>query len=292
MRFGLTIKSRIIINAVGFYKFNPKYPRRRVNEKKATALDFFSFKSPRLDENCQVKYVDINLEKLEDYKFVLFSPTILGFSLNDKIFLEFTIANISDIKWGSSLFNNVRIPNEKKVTIWALTKSYLNWGSDDFFDDFMQGKGRGLVLLLYGLPSVGKTIIAKAIAESLKTLLYVIAAGYLGTDSVNVKSLLSTVFKIGSCWKAILLLNKADMFLTFNKVIVRSIVYKCVKGNLAELSGKALASYKNTYISILYLKIAITANKEFWNDFMLALGEQARLIIYSPMLSYIAILKC
>lgn len=79
------VKSRIMIGAVGFHECNPKYPRRRVNEKKPNALDLLSFGLPREDKGSQVKYVDIDPEQLGDDELILFNPTVLGFSLKEKI---------------------------------------------------------------------------------------------------------------------------------------------------------------------------------------------------------------
>ena len=80
------VKSRIMIDAVGFHECNPKYPRRRVSEKKPNVLDFGSLWLPHADEGSQVKYVDIDPEQLDDDELILFNPTVLGFSLKDKRF--------------------------------------------------------------------------------------------------------------------------------------------------------------------------------------------------------------
>ena len=66
--------------------------------------------------------------------------------------MEFAVANIRDIQWSSAPFDNVRIPDEKKAIVQALTESYLNRGPNDSFDDFIEGKGRGLVFLLQYAP--------------------------------------------------------------------------------------------------------------------------------------------
>ena len=80
------IKGRIIIDPVGFHECNPKYPRRRVNEKKRSDSGILLFGSPYMDERCQIKYVDINPEQLGDDELILFNPTVLGFSLSEKRF--------------------------------------------------------------------------------------------------------------------------------------------------------------------------------------------------------------
>jgi len=62
--------------------------------------------------------------------------------------VEFAIANTRDIQWASAPFDNLRIPDDKKEIIQGLTESHLNRGTNDSFDDFIEGKGRGLIFLL------------------------------------------------------------------------------------------------------------------------------------------------
>ncbi|KAF2174657.1 P-loop containing nucleoside triphosphate hydrolase protein [Zopfia rhizophila CBS 207.26] len=275
------VKSRIMIDAVGFHECNPKYPRRRVNEKKPTALDIFSFGPPLSDEGSQVKYVDIDPEQLGDDELIMFNPTVLGFSLKDKRFLEFAVANICDIQWSSAPFDNVRIPDEKKAIVQALTESYLNRDPDDSFDDFIEGKGRGLVFLLHGPPGVGKTLTAEAIAESHKTPLYAIAAGELGTESATVEVLLSTVFKVASRWNAIVLLDEADVFLaqrtvdntpnnSLVSVFLRQLEYYqgvlFLTTNRVQTFDEAVAS--RIHYGIKYGLLGVNARREIWQRFL------------------------
>ncbi|KAG7434928.1 ATP-dependent zinc metalloprotease FtsH [Fusarium oxysporum f. sp. raphani] len=70
-----------------------------------------------------------------------------------------------------------------------------------------------LILQISGPPGVGKTLTAETIAESCKFPLSTVAAGQIGVDPVRVESFLTTTFKIASCWKAILLIDEADVFL-------------------------------------------------------------------------------
>ncbi|KAF2193617.1 P-loop containing nucleoside triphosphate hydrolase protein [Zopfia rhizophila CBS 207.26] len=275
------VKSRIMIDAVGFHECNPKYHRRRVNEKKPNAFDLFSFGSPLSDEGSQVKYMDIDPEQLGDDELILFNPTVLGFSLKDKRFLEFAVANIRNIQWSSAPFDNVRIPDEKKAIVQALTESYLIRGPDDSFDDFIEGKGRGLVFLLHGRPGVGKTLTAEAIAESHKTPLYAIAAGELGTESATVEVLLSTVFKVASRWNAIVLLDEADVFLaqrtvdnTSNNslvsVFLRQLEYYqgilFLTTNRVQTFDEAVAS--RVHYGINYGSLGVNARREIWERFL------------------------
>ncbi|KAM5353455.1 hypothetical protein ACJ41O_000105 [Fusarium nematophilum] len=126
---------------------------------------------------------------------------------------EFAVAHIRDITWSPSSYDNVKLPEAQKKPIWALTQTYCSRDDDASFRDFVQGKGRGINFLLYGPPGVGKTLTAETIAETCKRPLYTVAAGQIGVDPVRVESFLTTTFKIASRWKAILLIDEADVFL-------------------------------------------------------------------------------
>ncbi|RTE68614.1 hypothetical protein BHE90_017007 [Fusarium euwallaceae] len=152
-------------------------------------------------------------KELENEDLLICGPTVLGFCLSRKAFLEFAVGHIRDIPWSPSSYDNVKLPEAQKKPIWALTQTYCSRDEDPTFRDFVQGKGRGINFLLYGPPGVGKTLTAETIAESCKLPLYTVAAGQIGVDPVRVESFLTTTFKIASRWKAILLIDEADVFL-------------------------------------------------------------------------------
>ena len=65
--------------------------------------------------------------------------------------MEFAAADIQDIKWSSSPFEYLTIPQEETEVIIALAETRLGLVPSVLFDDFVAGKGRGLnVLLQYG----------------------------------------------------------------------------------------------------------------------------------------------
>ena len=67
--------------------------------------------------------------------------------------VEFVVNNIKDIVWNPSSFDNLAIPAAKKKVITALAKSHMSRASDDVIDDFVEGKGQGLITLLqYEIP--------------------------------------------------------------------------------------------------------------------------------------------
>lgn len=62
--------------------------------------------------------------------------------------VEFAVADIEEIKWSSVPFDCLTLPNEQKETIIAVTETRTSRNQDPEFDDFVDGKGRGIIVLL------------------------------------------------------------------------------------------------------------------------------------------------
>ena len=66
--------------------------------------------------------------------------------------MEFAVADVRDIKWNPTAFAELAIPSEHKDVIQALAEAHISRQIDHTFDDFVVGKGLGLIILLqYGL---------------------------------------------------------------------------------------------------------------------------------------------
>lgn len=126
---------------------------------------------------------------------------------------------ISNITFNDLAYDKLVLPPGEKKMAWAFVESknlLLNASDSDSctaFDDFVTEKGRGLVMLLCGSPGVGKTYTAEAIAEVAKVPLYMISAGELGSNSGSVEHALDKALDLCRRWKAMLLLDEADVFL-------------------------------------------------------------------------------
>lgn len=81
------------------------------------------------------------------------------------------------------------------------------------FSDIVTGKGRGLTVLLHGPPGTGKTLTAECIAEKQQRPLYAVSCGDLGTELLELERRLKEIFSYAVAWKAILLMDEADIFL-------------------------------------------------------------------------------
>lgn len=70
-----------------------------------------------------------------------------------------------------------------------------------------------MIILLCGPPGVGKTLTAESVAEQMRVPLYMMSAGDLGLDPRGVESKLTEILQMCTRWKAVLLLDEADVFL-------------------------------------------------------------------------------
>jgi SpoVK/Ycf46/Vps4 family AAA+-type ATPase len=79
--------------------------------------------------------------------------------------------------------------------------------------DLVRGKGKGVIILLHGVPEVGKTSTAECVAFHLGRPLFPITYGDLGVDANTVELRLEEYFRLASQWGCVLLLDEADVFL-------------------------------------------------------------------------------
>jgi hypothetical protein len=97
---------------------------------------------------------------LTDDQLLLCGASLKGYSLRDKKWLTFSVGSVKDIKWNEGAFDSLVLPEDHKELILALTESQV--AHKDTFDDVIQGKGKGMIMLLSGPPGVGKTLTAES----------------------------------------------------------------------------------------------------------------------------------
>jgi len=153
-----------------------------------------------------IKGTQPTLEKdLSDEQLLLAPSVVYGFSLSDKIWFEFDVDKVQDVDWNDDAFANLVIPSGRKALLQSLVEAHHK---EIGFDDFIKGKGQGLVINLFGPPGVGKTFSAEATSEHVRRPLYVVGAGDLGTRAIDLDAALERVFDLATMWKAIVLIDE------------------------------------------------------------------------------------
>jgi hypothetical protein len=80
-------------------------------------------------------------------------------------------------------------------------------------EDIVEGKRGGTTILCKGAPGLGKTLTAEVYAEVVGKPLYRVHSGQLGVTAESVEANLTTILRRAARWKAILLLDEADVYI-------------------------------------------------------------------------------
>jgi SpoVK/Ycf46/Vps4 family AAA+-type ATPase len=159
--------------------------------------------------------------------------------------------------------------------------------SQNTFDDIIEGKGKGIIMLLAGSPGIGKTLTAESVAEKMHIPLYTMSAGDLGIEPAEVEDSLQDILEMVEKWKAILLLDECDVFLEArtshdlerNKLVsifLRTLEY--YKGILFlttnRVSNMDAAFQSRIHVSMAYPDLTATSRRHIWANF-LQLSQQA-----------------
>lgn len=168
--------------------------------------------------------IEISKKVLQPEDYILFPRRLFVYSLRDRKFVNADVHCLKEVRSMSDPFKNLKILADHEKVIKAAVRDHFekkiiqqkvqSKGEEFLEQDFIRGKGRGLVMLLHGAPGVGKTATAEAIALSHQKPLFRITCGDLGHEPKDVESNLAEVFRLASRWDCILLLDEAEVFLT------------------------------------------------------------------------------
>lgn len=139
-------------------------------------------------------------------------PTVSAFSLASVTWGEVVVSGLSDIQFDEGAYDELVLDPESKEIVRALVDTYTR-GKSVMQSDLIKGKGAGCIFLLHGAPGTGKTLTSEAIAELLQRPLYNVSAGELGSTIDAVTKKLKAIMTLAETWKAVVLLDEADMFL-------------------------------------------------------------------------------
>ncbi|TID21244.1 P-loop containing nucleoside triphosphate hydrolase protein [Venturia nashicola] len=154
-----------------------------------------------------------------DFHLLLCTPTVRGFCLRKQEWEHFNIEGVEDVEFNPTPFDSLVLPDGYKDLILAFVESQLKEG--DSFEDVINGKGGGLVVLLSGVPGVGKTLTAESVAERIHAPLFKLELREEGptkknsSDSEDVYTThdLDDQFRWAAKWGAVLLIDECDTYL-------------------------------------------------------------------------------
>lgn len=96
--------------------------------------------------------------KVDDTMLLICHHEVPAYTLISKQWGWFNVDHVQKVTFNDEGFENLILPSEKKQLISSLIMTSHSEGFSA--DDFVQGKGKGIIILLHGPPGVGKTFTA------------------------------------------------------------------------------------------------------------------------------------
>lgn len=164
-------------------------------------------------------------QDIQEHELVLLPKRLFAYALQDRKFVMLDIANAKSIAQTGDPFKELIISRSHKDMISSLVHAHFEKKQIEqlhgFYltsQDIIHNKGRGLVILLHGVPGVGKSSTAEAVAQRWKRPLLAITCGDLGLEAADVEHSLKEIFRLAQLWDCVLLLDEADVFLSQRSV--------------------------------------------------------------------------
>lgn len=138
------------------------------------------------------------------------NPLIRFFDLSRH---EFYIVHVSDIEpyvYDEGLIEKLVMPAEHKALVGTLLRAAIS--TEGALGDIVRGKSGGTAIMCHGKAGTGKSLTAECFAECVKRPLYLVQCAQLGISVGEVEKELQLVLHRASRWKAVLLIDEADVY--------------------------------------------------------------------------------
>lgn len=135
-------------------------------------------------------------------------PYIRCFDLADHTSEWYEVSSLKEYVYNPEIRRFLILPEDHSSLIDALVSDL-----DVVAEDIVEGKSGGTTILCKGNPGTGKTLTAEVYSESVRKPLYRVHSGQLGTDAESIEKVLKQSMERAERWKAILLIDEADVFL-------------------------------------------------------------------------------
>jgi SpoVK/Ycf46/Vps4 family AAA+-type ATPase len=138
-----------------------------------------------------------------------------------KRLVEFDINLLSKVEEedDESGWNDLVLPEDHRAMVQSMVETHSAGRSNNARSTergdigLVQGKGKGCIILLHGVPGVGKTSTAECVAAYTKRPLFPITCGDIGYEPEDVEKNLQKLFRLAHKWGCVLLIDEADVFL-------------------------------------------------------------------------------
>ncbi|KAI9690602.1 MAG: hypothetical protein M1820_009997 [Bogoriella megaspora] len=164
----------------------------------------------------------LDAKDLDDEAVLLLPGYVYAYVLRSRKYRKCDLQLISPVRLNENGFDSLVLPSRHKTLLKALVDTHslgsrpVTVSGDKARDepmDIVPGKGKGLIILLHGVPGVGKTSTAETIADATNRPLLPVTCGDIGETAADVESKLEHIFTLAHRWGCVLLLDEADVFL-------------------------------------------------------------------------------
>ena len=223
---------------------------------------------------------------MTDEQCLLTMPTVNCFNIDKKKWEFLKVESLHEIPWAPRAFDSLVLDQGEKDLVLALVdRDQFTDGKP--FDDFIGGKGQGMIMLLCGPPGVGKTLTAETVSEHLRRPLYRLGAGDLGIDARAVETCLEKALKLCADFGAVLLIDEADVFMearTTNNLQRNELVSVFLRlleyySGIMILTTNRMRSIDPAFesridITLTYSSLKEADRKQVWQNFLATLNPE------------------
>ncbi|KAL2289203.1 hypothetical protein FJTKL_02231 [Diaporthe vaccinii] len=181
------------------YNYTQLFKLRKLQQRIQDVLEEFDPLPNEQDD------IDSFKDFLENNDLIELLPgSVPGFSLRNRVWVQLNLDQLNFIEQQDD-WNKLALPKGHREIVQAMVETHsfgskrkdYNVPRDRFEMDLVRGKGNGCIILLHGVPGVGKTS----------------TAGDVGYEPEDVERNMGKHFKLANRWGCVLLLDEADVFL-------------------------------------------------------------------------------
>lgn len=157
---------------------------------------------------------------------------VFVYALRKRKFVPVDGRLLTSIPLETGAFDQLQLPTEHKHIIHAAIKSHLRrqfiermiekqGNTQVQSQDFIPGKGRGLLIMMHGEPGLGKTATAEAVAQATRRPLFPVSFSDLPINWYFEETL-EEIFRLAHLWDCVLLMDEADVILSTSSTYMES----------------------------------------------------------------------